>query len=196
MKRLLLTFAVIFIFVLCVAPAKASITTDTVNQSGFSKLSESQKAAIIKQIADKVEAQTNSVTGSGDPEKVDKWLNIGERIGKMMGGAAKEVGVAVNEFVKTPVGMTTMAIIVWNYMGAMIAHFIGALLVLVTGLSALLYIARKSEKVVTVYHPEKTTWLGNARKVSVVRSPLQDPDAYALCAGVVIVVSMIVMFTY
>lgn len=107
MKNLIAVVMCMFAF-----PAFAAI-----NNIDTNGLTEAQKAQLVQQAE-----QMKNATPLDTANKVDQWVNIGEKIGKMLGGAAKEVGIAVNEFVQTPVGKMTAVLIVWNYMGSMIVH--------------------------------------------------------------------------
>lgn len=174
MKRLMsfMVFALIA-FTMNIAAAASGITYDAARGAGFDRLSESEKAEILKTIASKAEAkakaeaptpvatlveQTAAVATTSNAEQ---WLNVGERIGKMFGSAAKEAGIAVNEFAKSPVGSLAMALIVWHYMGATIAHLFGGVLVLIAGACFIVWVARRRRHVVTTYQEGKLSWLGN-----------------------------------
>ena len=188
--------------------AVAGISTDAVGQAGFSKLSEAEKAEVLKAVADKAAEKdagllavaTTAATATKEeaPKKVDAWLNVGERIGKMIGGAAKEVGVAVNDFVKTPVGMTAMALIVWHYMGAMVIHTFGAILVLTVGLGFIRYYAKQYTAVVIEYDTEKRDYFGRAVKKREERSQWDSGDVtgFMIATALVILCSIAVMFSY
>ena len=117
MKKLLL--AVLFAFALMPVMVSASITTKDITQ--FNQLTDVQKAEIAKQIAVTAEKNgelfpTTSVT-SIQTEDVEEWVLLGQKMGVMLGGAAKELGIAANEFASTPLGMMTMGLIIWNYAG-------------------------------------------------------------------------------
>jgi hypothetical protein len=84
----------------------------------MSKLSEVQKAELALQVAKQVE-EAGSVTS---PKQVKEWVSYGSEIGKAMAGAARELGVVANEFIQTPAGQITMAMIVWKIMGHDIVH--------------------------------------------------------------------------
>lgn len=76
---------------------------------------------IQKEAADKaagkaakiIEASTPLIT----PEKLSSWTTVAEGFSKAIGAAATQVGVSVNEFIKTPAGMITVAVIVWKAFG-------------------------------------------------------------------------------
>lgn len=104
------------------------ITTSDI--SGFNDLTDVQKAEIAMQIAKTAEANTSNILDITDkvsavnPEAVDEWVELGGKVGKMLGGTAKELGIAANEFATSPLGFVTMALIVWNYAGEQLYEFI------------------------------------------------------------------------
>lgn len=203
MKRFLFTIAIALVAALSAPAYAAGLDSNAAHAAGFSKLSEAEKAEILKQIATKAQANSESsvatvVAEVAQPAKVDQWLNIGERIGKMIGGAAKEVGVAVNDFVKTPVGMTAMALIVWHYMGGVIIHAFGALLILGVGLSFILYFARRRNGAVIEYDTEKKDIFGRSVIKKITNSRWEDGDigGFMVATAIVIVASMLALFTY
>lgn len=50
-------------------------------------------------------------------ETVDKWVGLAERFGKALATMAKEAGIAINDFVKTPVGLIAIGILLWKVVG-------------------------------------------------------------------------------
>lgn len=183
------------------SPAYADLNSTAVSDAGFSKLTEAQKAEVVKAVADK--AATNITTPVGgmpnvSADKVDKWLDVGEHFGKMIGGAAKEVGVAANDFVQSPVGMLTAGLIIWHYVGSVLVHVIGGLIVIVVGFGFLWFMIRRSVDCEIEYHPEKTNIFGNAKKTLTRRGALGD-DAkawYTALGFLTIIGSVITIFTY
>lgn len=174
----------------------ANLTTDAVARAGFDKLTEQQKAELIKQIA--TQASPEVSTAISTPQKVSEWVDVGTKIGQMMGGAAKELGVQVNEFAKTPVGQWTMALIVWKFMGSVIMHAFGGILVFVTGISFVLFMARRYTRGSVVYDPEKRDYLGRSVKVSEERRMWTDGDTlmFGFYFAVVTVASLVTVFTF
>jgi hypothetical protein len=182
------------------------LDSDAVRQAGFSKLSEAEKAEVLKAVADKASVKdagalqivAEAAASEQNAKKADAWLNVGERIGKMIGGAAKEVGVAVNDFVKTPVGMVAMALIVWNYMGGVIVHVFGSLLVLAIGLGFVRYFAARYTGTVIKYDSEKRDIFGRSVKISETHNSWDGGDIawFMIAIALVIIASLITMFTY
>ena len=93
----------------------------------FNDLTAVQQAAVVTQIAASVEqnaAGIGSLAGDTSVEDIDQWVDLGEKVGKMLGGTAKELGIAANEFAKSPLGVMAMVLIIWNYAGADLYGFI------------------------------------------------------------------------
>lgn len=61
-------------------------------------------------------------------EQADEWVTLAERLGKALSSLAREAGVALNEFVKTPVGVITITVLLWKTIGvSIVAGLIWAL---------------------------------------------------------------------
>lgn len=200
MKRL---FATILLLLACtLSYASNSIDARTVNDAGFSDLSDIDKADLIKQIADKKAAKANSakqvIPDVSTPQKVNEWLDIGTRIGSGMAGAAKEMGVAVNEFAKSPVGLWTITLITWHFMGGVLVHIVGGLLVWLIGFSFIWWVSRRVVREEIIYDKEKTDIFGRSRLLSVNRGEI-DGDYFAgqvVMAFIVTAVGIATMFSY
>lgn len=203
-------FQFVVAFLMCVVPPAMArgIDHDAARGAGFYNLTETQKAEILQQIAEKSAKQQTTelvpslvaaaTTATSAPEAVDQWLNIGERVGKMIGGAAKEVGMVVNDFVKTPVGMVAMGLIVWNYMGTMIVHVVGGMFVIILGTIVVWYFARRSRGEVITYDPERRDIFNRSVKVSHTKNEMDSGfvAGYLISMAVVIVAGLITMFTF
>lgn len=172
----------ITLFVLMAAmSAHAGFSSMSVNQAGFDKLTPQQQAEVIKMVAEKAHAAVPETSVDATPsvpsaERVDQWLNIGERVGKMIGGAAKEVGVAANEFVKTPVGTVAIGLIVWHYMGETVLHVAIGLILLAVGICFTLYVAKRRTGIIREYSPQGANWLSGRRLIRYERTPWSDND--------------------
>lgn len=196
MKRIL----ALFLLTIAGLASAGSLNTDSAYAAGFNDLPETEKADIIKQIADRKAAGTNAakVAEQTTPQKVNDWLDIGSRIGQGMAGAAREMGVAVNEFAKSPVGMWTIALITWKFMGGVLMHAFGALMIWLIGFSFIWWINRRRTGIVIQYDAEKADWLGRSRTVSVQKTKLDD-DSYVsmiVCGFIVLIAGLVTMFTY
>lgn len=183
MKKFLIAAAMM----LSLSVANAAVDIDT------SGLTESQKAQLVQQAE-----QMKKATPLETVEKVDKWVDVGERLGKMMGGAAREVGIAVNDFVKTPVGMMTAGLIVWNYMGGMLVHVVGGFMILFITFGLLTWHSRRLRTVEVTYDKEAgRNWFGRYPVLNRRVRPMES-DAFfflVLAYGVSLVISIWIMFT-
>lgn len=57
-----------------------------------------------------------------DVVEMEKYVSVGEQIGKALATTAKELGIEVNNFATTPVGMIAIFLIVWHFFGTMMVH--------------------------------------------------------------------------
>lgn len=118
-------------------------------------LTKSQKAELAVQAAKL--AENNEAPKIPTPpvvEQVDKWVAIGANVGKGLAGAAKELGVAANEFVQTPVGKITAGLIIWKVAGNDIMylgkHFVLAPMIFIIALSFWTWFFRRTCLDITV----------------------------------------------
>lgn len=183
----------IAIALLCLASLPAMAYVAPSAPPGWDKLTDLQKAEINKQVA---VAAAEQATPTLDPKRVDEYVALGERIGKMMGGAAQELGVAVNTFVETPVGKWTMAMIVWKFMGNALMHIFGGVVILVAGFTFLAVMLRRRYPLEVEYRPELFLGVFN-RRLTEKRRVLEDGDVWFFCISGAIVVgaSLITIFT-
>lgn len=58
--------------------------------------------------------------------EANKWIETGSKIGLGITGAAKEIGVATNELVQTPIGKLTAGVLVYKFIGRdLVKTFLG-----------------------------------------------------------------------
>lgn len=147
MKRFLSMIMFVTLSFAAVGPINSyAISSDAISGAGFGKLSDVDQAEILKMVAEKAQTQKNSINiinDSTNPETVNKWVEVGANVGKGLAGAAKELGVEVNNFATTPVGQLTIWLIVWHMMGNVILHFIGGFIVWIVGFVGIWFIRNK-----------------------------------------------------
>lgn len=166
-----------------------------VKDAGFDKLTVEQKSEILKLVSSQSNAPT---TGNKAVQVADSWLNIGERIGRGFSAAAKELGVAVNEFATTPVGKLTIVLIVWNLMGGMVIHVIGAVFFLFTGMLCILFWLKQHRTITRIYSGDKVDIFGRARLEKMTISSVHEERLNgAMIVGILVfAVSIIMMVSY
>lgn len=192
MKKIILT-----IMLLLSMSVQAGMSTDSVSQAGWSNLSEAQKAEVLKAVTEKA-AQTQAIPNQlADPAKLNEWVQLGSNIGLAFGGAAKELGIQVNEFVKTPVGYITMVLVVVHFMGGLVLHVFGAILILIVGFGFLRWHSYTQRTVDCIYDETKTNIFGNHPILKKSKSIVgEDWAAWHFAIGIVLIIaSGIILFT-
>jgi membrane protein CcdC involved in cytochrome C biogenesis len=103
--------------------AHAQTSASNISSLDVSKLTPEQKA---KMIASVVEMQKESTghTSATVRKEAEQWIDLGGNMGRAAVAAAKELGIAANDFVKTPLGMVTMAVVVYKFVGASLLHIV------------------------------------------------------------------------
>ena len=114
--------ALLSMFMFMAVPAMAcnlqnTTLPDDVKKELELKCLQAQKAAAEK--ADEV-ASTNQV------EKLSAYAGIATEVAKAVGLAAKELGIAANEFILTPAGIITMLFVVFKVFGKLLATIVVA----------------------------------------------------------------------
>jgi hypothetical protein len=177
--------------------AWAGNTADSVSNAGFGKLTEAEKAEVIKMVADKA-AATNGAISVVTEDRVEKWVKIGSNIGMGLAGAAKEVGVTVNDFANTPVGQLTTILIVWHMIGATLIHVFGGLLIWLVGFTTIWFMIRRAYPDDVVYSTEHKNMFGNFVVVKREKTPIRDDNAagWLFAFAIVLVAGLIAMFTF
>lgn len=186
MKKLLLILA----SALLLASAHAQTTVDV------SKLTPEQQAAVKKSI-DSMKGEPNiSQTAR---EETEKWVELGGNMGKAAVGAAKELGMAANEFVATPIGRVTMGVVVYKVIGKDVLKTITGFCVLVVFLCLAVWFAKRKHYS-SIEYEYKPVFFGLYNK-QVIKSGEIDQDwsvghlaCAALCAAIALAVGLNVMF--
>lgn len=178
--------------------AWAGNTSDAVNSAGFSKLTEAEKAEVIKIVADKASSKDSSVPVALAEDRVEKWVKIGSNIGQGLAGAAKEVGVAVNDFSQTPVGQLTMLLIVWHMIGAQLIHVFGGIMIWIVGIAIIRHMVARAYPSKITYSKEVKNVFGNYVIEKVEPMEIDGGSAAGwLCAyGIVLIAGLIAIFTF
>ena len=176
--------------------AWAGNDSDTVRAAGFAKLSEAEKAEVIKMVADK--ASQKDVMPTMTEDKVEKWVKIGSNIGQGLAGAAKEVGVAVNDFATTPVGQLTMMLIVWHMIGAQLIHVFGGIMIWIVGIAIIRHMVARAYPSKITYSKEVKNFFGNYVVEKSEPIAIDDGNAagWLFAYGVVLVAGLIAIFTF
>lgn len=168
--------------------------------AGYSQLSYSQQltASQQQQAIEMYKQHLKETQNAEIVNRADQWVSIGERIGVMIGSAAKEIGVATNEFIKTPVGKLAIGLIVWHMFGSMVIHIFGAIATVLIGSIFLRIYINLCRKTTIEYDQTKKTMFGNPVQKTVTHSPLSTECLFIIVVMMIAIalVSLAILFTY
>ena len=103
-------------------------------------------------------------------EAATDWLEVGNQYGQMVAGfisgTARELGVAVNEFAMSPVGLLSVALVVYHFAGDAILGFVTSGVWFITTLSLWLFLFFKIGLPIVRYEDTKFVKWGKERTVS------------------------------
>lgn len=120
MKQLFVALMMVVMSSMAFAGERVSIDT--------SKLTAEQKEQLGKMVVQ------DSPKTDGELDMLEKAARFGQIIGSGIGAAARELGIAVNEFSQTTPGRVAMLILIWKYMGDAILGVMVGIPVLVLGM--------------------------------------------------------------
>lgn len=122
----------------------------------LSKLTPEQRQAITQQVND-LSAQPTNISATVRKE-AEAWGDLGANMGKAMVGAAKEVGVAANEFSQTSLGKIVVFMVAYKIVGQDALGVIFGTLVLVFGYSLALWVFTTKRWSDVTYEYEPILW--------------------------------------
>ena len=105
-------------------------------------LTEQQKAEIALQVAQK-KAANKIIPSDITPKEVQEYAVLGESIAKALGSCAKEMGIAVNDFAESRVGMIATVLIIWKVAGKEVMKYVVGISLFAVGLCVWIYLFRK-----------------------------------------------------
>lgn len=183
--------------------AHAEITSHDLDSAGLGSLNESQKAQIVQDVAKVADANKEkqkqdeaanppapAVPATPVVDKVDKWVDLGSKIGKQFGDSAKEAGIAINEFARTPIGLLTTFIIAWHFVGNVILHIISGFAFLTVGICLI-------RSMVVRKQPLQIEYDDKGKRKSVTREKLVDEWAvfFTICYVLILLVGVWITFS-
>ncbi len=182
MKKLLAVLALI------VSTSVFAATQTTVD---VSKLTAEQKAQINKQVADLSSSPTN--VSATVRQEAEAWSELGANMGKAMVGAAREVGVAANEFSQTSLGKIVVAMVAYKIAGRDILGIVFGSMILVFGYSLALWVALTTRWSTVKYEYEPVFW-GMFKKQRVLSISTEEDvvTTKVIGAGILLVLTTII----
>ena len=131
----------------------ASFSVAAAQTVDLSKLTPEQQAQITKQVAELAKEPTN--VSATVRKEAEAWGELGSNMGKAMVGAAKEIGVAANEFSQTSLGRIVVFLAAYKIIGHDALGIIFGTLILVFGYGFALWVftTRRWSNVKYEYEP-------------------------------------------
>jgi len=148
MKRLAFVFFVIGVLISFgyahTASAEGSFNSSTVKDAGWDKLTPDQQADVLKQITNNSNMQGTIEAHTTKVETVNKWVEVGAGLGDALVILVQKLGVTVNDFLKTPAGLLSAAMIFWHIMGDSLVHLFFGFAFIAVAIPAWIYSFRRS----------------------------------------------------
>jgi len=186
-------FILSVILVLSLVSSAWCLGAETVSSAGFGDLTVEQQADVLKNIASMKAASVTAKTELSTAKQAEEWVDLGQKVGSALGGAARELGVAANDFVKTPVGKMAMFIIIWKFAGHSVVMVCAGFIILICGISVITYCMRRSNPSIVEYEASGRKIFGfELRTVKKRNKPAVDNIlGWVLLYGCVLVASVI-----
>lgn len=158
-----------------------SASAASVDVSGLSK---EQVEQINKIVQDK------STVSSKTREELSKWGELGKGVGEALLSAARELGVAANDFARTPLGMVTTGIVVYKIIGRDLLKIIVGSILFTLGWVFGLRLMRHAKGITYTYQSIPIFWgLLNVNKLVTKSSTREDKSEWIVGGIAVILVS-------
>jgi hypothetical protein len=128
-------------FLVTVTPAFPQTSAHDIRSLDVSRLTAEQKAQLLAHVSKLQESKSANMSETVRTE-AEKWGELGANTGKAVVAAAKEVGVAANDFAQTPLGKVVTVIVVYKMIGQDALGIVIGLLVLFAGTCAFVFVFR------------------------------------------------------
>lgn len=175
-----------------------ALDSRTVGSAGFDNLTPQQQAEIISSVTAKAaENKPSAPVMAKAADITNEWLNIGARIGQGFAGAAKELGIAANDFASSPVGKWVAFLIIWHFMGAMAVHIGFGLMFLVVAMGSIYWYTRATRDITISYDVDKTDIFGRSRISKFNRGEMPEETRAIVIVGAILtaIATVFIMFT-
>lgn len=131
-------------------------------------------------------------------DTVERWAELGSKVGVGLASTAKELGVAASDFASTTTGKVITAVIVWHYIGGAIMHLFAGIMVFVFGFSAIMLAYDRTYPCEIEYSDSQKNIFGNRIINSKKRPPADDgfTGGILFCIALVIVAGLVTILTY
>ena len=157
-------FLAICFIVLSFGTNAQTINTENLSPEQISELN--QRVEEMKKVQPAVSEKVRT--------EVEAWTNLGQNIGRATVGAAREIGIAANEFAQTPIGIITTVVVVYKLVGRdILKTFIGLFIFLFGTAIGLYQFRRRYNR----HYEYKPVLFGAFQRKKVVAEEMDTEDA-------------------
>lgn len=162
-------------------------------QIDTSKLTAAQYDELVKH-AKAMEAKTPVSISEATRLELTEWGKMGQGLSAALVAAAKDLGIATNEFAQTPIGKVTTVIVVYKMIGEDIINLLFAMLVGIIGYGASMYLLFNAKDRVYEYVDTPVFWGMYIRKAKRIVSSKVGSDGNSIAiTGMVVMVCTTVL---
>ncbi len=173
-----------------VKPASAATKQSSVDVSNLT----AEQVAQINQKVSEMKQDPKNISASVRQE-AEAWGELGANMGKAMVGAAREVGVAANEFSNTSLGQIVVGIVTYKVVGREILGVLFGSLTLLVGWSLAIWFFTTTKFSQVKYEYEPILFgLIKRQRVKEVECNNDTAQMQVLLAGLTLVLSSVVGF--
>ncbi len=161
-------------------------------QLDMNGLSEAAQAELAVKVAELRKAALETPI-MPDVAEMEKYVSVGEQIGKALAVTARELGIEVNNFASTPVGLIAIFLIVWHFFGAMIVHLAFGSVWFMTMVPLWVYFFKR------IAMDRKETYNDDGKRTAVIHSLDASSDTicmFTIAALVIFAVGIFSTFSY
>lgn len=169
MKALLVAFTTIMLL----GAGQAFANCDSIHH-GDPQVKEAMKLACQQTLVDKTTKASSLMGDLSDPDALSKYGVVAQEWAKALGLAAKELGIAVDEFLDTDAGKLTAAVIIWQVAGEKILDIAIGVPLLAVLIIIGIKIGNKARIKQVHYHESDTTWRGKPKVIGYEYYDLND----------------------
>ena len=112
--------------------------------------------SVVKQLeleCEKAKEAANDATEAYKVEKLSAYAEVAMQIAKALGVAAQELGLAINDFLKSPAGLITAGVIIIKVLGPLIFSIMAAFFINIIGYKALSNLWHVEDGTQEITHP-------------------------------------------
>ena len=184
------SFIISLIFVLALMLGSGA-HAEKLDMSGLSEQAVAELALQAAQL--RKDALNVETTILPDVVEVEKYVGVGEQIGKALATTARELGIEVNNFASTPVGLIAIFLIVWHFFGNMMVHLMFGATWFITLIPLWVYFFKR------LVMARQETYNDDGKRVSVTYAMDASSDTvltFVITGAVIFFVGIVGIFTY